>query len=150
MADGDNITQDYQFQLHDSIAFGCGGGGISLDLSAPIEGLGVPDTKTQDVVYNFRDGSYPNPDYLKPRVVTLGCMIRQSSAADAMNDLDAFNAVWVPFAASTELAFQLPGWGLKKVNGRPRGAKADLTLMRYGVIRFLARFDALDPTIVDL
>lgn len=149
--DGDSITKDYQFQIHTSIAYGCGGGDVHLDYRQPIDGLGVPDTKTQDVVYNFRNGSYANPDYLQGRVLTIPCFIKSASPGAALNALDALSADWQPLAESTELAFQLPGWGLKKVNGRPRGLKADIGLLRSGVIHVLLRFDAVtNPTIIDL
>lgn len=149
--DGANITLDYQFQIGDSIAFGCGSGGIHLDMQHPIEGLlGVPDTKTQDVVYNFRDGSYPNPDYLQPRVVTIPCLTRTNGITDALSALAGIVDVWQPLDASVELAFKLPSHGLFKINGRPRGLKEDLALARFGCIRMLLRFDALSPTLVDL
>lgn len=152
MANGDLITKDYQWQLNSHL-YGCGSGGLSLDLTAGsslVGVLGVPDAKTQDVVLNFADGSYPNPDYLGPRVISIPGIIRETTAIAAFNDLNALQAAWVPLSTSTDLAFQFPGIGKFKVDGRPRGLKEDLSLARYGVIRVLLRFDALIPTLVGL
>lgn len=149
MADGNLITLDYQWQLHDTL-YGCGANGVSLDNGKSIDGLGVPDAKTQDVEYFGRDGSKPNPDYLMPRVVTIPAIIKGGTVSTVWTNFMALTVDWVPRTASTELAFQLPGFGKFKINGRPRGAKADLALGNRGVIRVLLRFDALDPTIVDL
>lgn len=150
MANGNLLTKDYQWQLGDTL-YGCGSNGLSLDMtdSNGLVGLlGVPDAKTQDVVYNFRDGSYPNPDYLQPRVIMIPGIIRETTAALAYNDLNALQAAWQPLSASIDLSFQLPGIGKFKVDGRPRGLKEDLTHSRFGIIRVLLRFDALVPDLV--
>lgn len=148
MSNGDLITLDYQFQLHNTL-YGRGQNGVYLD-NKTIEGFGIPDAKTQDVNFTGRDGSYGNPDYVSVRQITIPAMVKATTEATAMTSLKALSLIWVPQTADTDLAFKLPGWGKFYVNGRPRGAKFDLALERRGVIRVLLRFDALDPTITYL
>lgn len=145
MANGSALTADYQFQLHDNL-YGRGQQGVSLDAAHPIEGLGVPDAKSQDVVKNYFDGSFGNADYAGVRVVTIPVVLR-GGPTTAMGNLKALTLAWIPVATNTDLYFQLPGWGKFGMMGRPRGIKADLTLMRFGAVHALLRFDALDPTI---
>jgi hypothetical protein len=138
MANGNLITLDYEFQLHDTL-YGQGQNGVSLEGGkSPIEGLGVPDAKTQDVVFTRQDGSYANPDYLSVRQLTINCMIRATTEASAMTSLKALSLAWVPQTADLDLAFQLPGWGKFMVNER------------QAVIRVVLRFDCPDPTITYL
>jgi hypothetical protein len=128
MANGNLITLDYEFQLHDTL-YGQGQNGVSLEGGkSPIEGLGVPDAKTQDVVFTRQDGSYANPDYLSVRQLTINCMIRATTEASAMTSLKALSLAWVPQTADLDLAFQLPGWGkfmpssICNLNAKPSSA----------------------------
>lgn len=148
MAAGDMLTLDYQFQFHTTL-YGRANNGVSLDLATPIDGLGVPDSKTQDVPYNFGDGSYANPDHLDMRLITIPVVLRGGSTT-AMTNFKALTLAWVPMSADTDLAFQLPGWGKFYVNGRPRGIKADLAVMKFGAVRALLRFDCPNPAITYL
>jgi hypothetical protein len=147
MSAGDQLTTDYQFQLHTTL-YGRGTNGVWIEMGKSVEGLGVPDVKTQDVEYARQDGSYANPDYLQVRQITIPCVMRiTSTVAAVMTNLKALTLAWVPVAADTDLAFQLPGWNKFYVNGRPRGAKVDLTDVQFGAVRVLLRFDCPDPTI---
>lgn len=152
MPNGDLITADYEFQLHNTL-YGRGNNGVYVDglksgsAGGPIQGLGVPDAKTQDVDYAHQDGSYANPDFLTPRLITISCFVKGASETAAMTSLKALSLAWVPQTADTDLAFRLPGWGVFYVNGRPRGAKFDITHERKGVIQVLLRFDCPNPAI---
>lgn len=148
-APGDLLTANYQFQLHETL-YGTGSNGVRIENHQPIEGLGVPDAKSQDVEYAGRDGSYGNPDYLSVRMITIPIVMKSASASTTMTNFKGLTQSWVPLTADTDLAFQLPGWGKFYINGRPRGAKADLTLVNRAVVRVLLRFDCPNPAITYL
>jgi hypothetical protein len=135
-----SVVDDYQFQLGDTL-YGTGINSVSMQ---GVDGLGDPDVKTQDVVWNFRDGSYANPDYNSVRVITIEAIIR-ATPIDAMTALENLTLDWVEQPADILLALQLPGWGVFSVLGRPRGVKADITHVRFGIIHVLLRFDCLNP-----
>lgn len=147
MSNGNLLAADWEFQLHNTL-YGRATNGVSLDATAspPVDGLGVPDTKSQDVESFGQSGAYPNPDYSLPRVITLAVIIR-STASTAGTTLVALNTAWQPVTSDTDLGIQLPGYKFY-VNGRPRGLKPDMKLHKFGVIRALLRFDCvLDPSI---
>jgi hypothetical protein len=145
MSNGNLLTADFQFQLHNTL-YGRGNGGVYLEAHKnAIEGLGVPDAKSQDVAYTRADGSYANPDYLTMRLITISALVKGPDATTMMGSYKSLTQAWVPQTADTDLAFQLPGFKFY-VNGRPRGLKADITNMRYGVVSVLLRFDCPDPT----
>ena len=146
MPDGDSITKDFQWQLHDTL-YGCGANGFHLEYGKTIDGLCVPDAKSQDVDFAAHDGIYANPDFVSVRQIVIPAIIKSPTESQAMSNLKAFTLIWVPKTTDTDLAIRLPGWGLFEVHGRPRGAKVDLTLERQGVVRVLLRFDCPDPTI---
>lgn len=148
MANGDLLVKDWQFQIADTL-YGTASNGVSLDLAHPVTGIGHADAKTQDVVFNFGDGSYGNPDYKNPRLLTIPVIIKQGTAALSMAAFHALLVVWTEQVADIDLAFQFPGWKFL-VNGRPRGVKDDQSQLKYGAIRALLRFDCLDPTITTL
>lgn len=147
-APGDLLSRDYQFQL-DRDLLGCGSQGVSLDNATPISGFGVPDAKTQDVVKNFGDGSYANPDLLSMRLITIPVILR-GAPSTCVTNFKTLTGIWVNYSADIDLAFQLPGWGKFYVMGRPRGAKDDFRVLNRGAIRVLLRFDCPNPTITDI
>lgn len=149
MANGNLITADYQWQLHNTL-YGRGQNSASIEFGKTVEGLGVPEAKTQDVPFNLKDGTFANPDYLPTRMITIPGIIRAANASAAMSAFKNLTLDWIPLSSDTDLAFQLPGWGKFVVNGRPRGATEDLALLRSGVIRVLLRFDCPDPEITYL
>jgi hypothetical protein len=108
--------------------------------------LGVPDAKTQDVDYAFRDGSNANPDDTQVRVLTFNVIIRATTATDAMNALRTLETAFATSPVDVPATIQMPGW-LVSMNGRPRGVKADLVHVQFGAIHALCRFDCLDPTL---
>lgn len=146
---GDLLAANYQWQLHETL-YGAGSNSLHWQYGKTIEGLGVPDAKTQDIVYNLKDGSYANPDYLSVRQILIPAMVRATTETAAMTALKALTLAWVSMTTDTDLAFQLPGWGKFYVNGRPRGAKVDLTNERQGVVWVMLRFDCPNPTITYL
>ncbi len=147
MANGDLLTADWQFQLHNTL-YGRGNNGVYLEANHnAVEGLGVPDVKTQDVPYTRQAGSYANPDYLGMRLLTITAMVKGADTTTMMTSFKALTLAWVPVAADTDLAFKMPAWNTFYVNGRPRGLKADMTQARQNVIHVMLRFDCPDPTI---
>lgn len=147
---GAALTADYQFELNLTGVYGAGTNGVWFDRSTAVDGLGVPDAKTQDVVWNQKDGSYANPDYVQLRVITIPVVLRGAVPATVLSNAKALMTAWGPVIADVSLAFQLPGWNKFSVNGRPRGAKLDLAEMDRGAVRALLRFDCPDPTITYL
>lgn len=143
MPNGDLLANDYEFQLGETL-YGRGNGGVQLDIK-PVEGLGVPDAKTQDVLWFGADGAYANPDYLSVRQLTIPCIMKATTETTVMTNLKALTLDWVPQTADIDLAFQFPAFKFY-VMGRPRGLKADLEHERRGVVRVLLRFDCPDPT----
>lgn len=112
-----------------------------------IAGLGVPDTKTADTVFDGRDGAFAAPDFLSVRVVTIPIVILGSSPDDAFDGLAALNTAWGPARDGVDLTLvlTLPGWGTVNLIGRPRGVVADTKEMKNSTIRALCRFDGMDP-----
>lgn len=147
MTVGGSLTADYQFELNLTNVYGRGTLGVWLDRSTAVDGLGVPDAKTQDVVWNMKDGSYANPDYVQLRVITIPVVLRGSTAGSVLSNVKALASAWAPVISDVSLAFQLPGWNKFWVNGRPRGVKLDLGNMDHAAVRALLRFDCPDPTI---
>lgn len=152
MSNGNLLTNDYQFQLHNTL-YGTGNQGVSIEYKQTIDGLGNPDAKSQDVIYAGQDGAYANPDYASVRTITIPTILVTTASvtkAQVLTNFKNLQLAWAPVTTDTDLAFQLTG-GLKfYVNGRPRGSKADLSLMSNGIIRVLLRFDCPDPTITYL
>jgi hypothetical protein len=147
---GDLLTLDYQWQLSESL-FGAGVSGTHLEYGKSIAGLGGPTAKTQDVVYNFGDGSYANPDHLQMRVITIPAMVRApGDPYTAISTAVLLGQEWAPVAADVPLAFQFPGPYKFYVMGRPREAVMDTTDLTKGAVYMLLRFDCPDPTITGL
>src|SRR5438552_18049916 len=109
MPAGDMLAADYQWQIGSTL-YGAGSNSLHWQYGKTVEGLGVPDAKTHDVVWNLKDGSYANPDYTSMRLVTIPSMVRSTSATAAVAAFKAIRLVWVPQAADVALAFQLPGY----------------------------------------
>lgn len=149
MAVGALLSADYQWEFNSTQLYGgaAGTGGLWLQYGQSIEGLGTPETKTADVSLYGRHGSYANPDFYDPRVITIPVLSRGTPTAAMTAMGTVTKSVWAPTAADVSLAFQLPGLGKFYVMGRPRGAKTDLSYMNRGVVLALLRFDCLDPTI---
>lgn len=103
-------------------------------------GLGVPAPKTQDVELDQAPGVYPARDYGGPRALTFPLAWGGSTAEEAMADLLELSEAWAPSVVDLELDFQLPGWGLCRVTGRPRGLAEDLARIPFGEGRALATF----------
>ncbi len=103
-------------------------------------GLGVPAPKTADVDLDGAPGSYPGRDYGGPRILTFPLAWGGSTAAEAMLDLLDLSEAWLPSVVDVTLDFQLPGWGLCLVEGRPRGLVEDLSRIPSGEGAALATF----------
>lgn len=153
-ADGDDITQDYQFELSidgvSDFVFGAGANGIWLDFykTAPTNLFGYGDAKTQDVDIAGSNGSFANGDYQSVRQISIPVLLRNAATeATLFANLAALEAVWAPLAVDAQLAFQWPSISLHWYMGRPRAMAVDVSLQRRGVIRALLRFDCLDPAL---
>jgi hypothetical protein len=112
---------------------------------AGIDGLGTPAAKTEDVALDFQDGSVGSPEYRDIRTILFHLEIVQDTAEDAFTALTELKAAWLPVTADVPLHIQLPGFGHKVFNGRPREVDADLTDLRQGHISCICTFIALDP-----
>ena len=143
MPAGDLVVADYQFELRTTLM---GEGSNYLIVGAPT-GFGVPAVKSADVELHHDDGSYGSPDYHGVRVITIPLEMTASTASTAMQYFDALVTAWAPSTTDIPLYFRLPYWGKKYVNGRPRGLSEDLSKVPYGIVRAIAVFVALDPTI---
>lgn len=146
MPAGDLVLGDYQFELRATLF----GFGTDMNLDGPrlgISGFGLPDFKSSDTPYGHADGSYAGDDYLASRILTLPFKIVKATEADAWAALATASTAWSPSMTDIPLYFQLPNWGKKYVNGRPRGLVEDTRLAQLGVIPILCTFFCPDPTI---
>jgi hypothetical protein len=146
---GDLLALSYQWQLADSgTLYGAGSHSTHLEYGKTIGGLGGPTAKTQDVPFNFGDGSYANPDHLTMRVITIPAVVRAPGNPNtAMVEALSLGGVWAPVATDVSLAFQFPGPLKFYLMGRPREAVMDTTDVDKGAVYLLLRFDCPDPTI---
>lgn len=149
MAAGDLIGADYQGEIRGLLfgattVFGIG------PRPASIDGLGLTAVKTNDLEFAHKDGSYGGQDKRSIRVITIPLVIRQTSAAAAMNSLTTLETAWDVATADIPLYLRLPGWGKFHVNGRPRGLDATIPteLRQRFSINCLATFVANTPTII--
>lgn len=146
MPAGDLVVGDYQFEVRATLF----GFGTDTNLDGPrmgIRGFGLPDIKSADTPYLHAAGSFAAEDFLASRVLSLPFKIVKADETAAFAALATANTAWAPSTTDIPLYFQLPSWGKKYVNGRPRGLVEDLSLVRQGVISFLATFFCPDPTI---
>lgn len=149
MAAGDAISGDYQGEIR-LLLFGQGTVYAIGPRPASIEGLGLPGVKTADLEFAHQDGSYGGQDKRGIRVITIPIVIRQTTAAAAMNSLATLKTAWDVSTSDIPLYLRVPGWGKFHVNGRPRGLEASIPneLKQRFAINCLATFVANTPTIV--
>lgn len=145
MPAGDLVVADWQVELRATLM---GATTIyRLAMGGGFGGLGVPGAKTTDLDLTDRDGAYGGRDRSGVRTITVPLVIRTAVAATALVGLEQMNTTWAPSTIDIPLYGRLPGWGRFSVNGRPRGLDVDLKDMQFGIVRCLATFVALTPTI---
>lgn len=144
MAAGDLITGDYQFELRGLLM----GEGTSYRMrrGSP-QGLGVPDTKTQDTALAHAHGSVGGRDHLGVRTLTFELFVTQPDADAAWALLPPVIEAWAPSSTDLPLHFRVPGLGHLSVSGRPRGLVVNSEMVVAGRLDMLATFVALDPTV---
>lgn len=147
MPAGDLVVSDYQFEIRTTL-FGFGTDtNLDADGGLGIRGLGVPDIKTADTPYLHADGSFAGEDYLASRVLSIAFKIVKPTETAAWAALAAASTAWAPSTTDIPLWFQVPGFGKRYVNGRPRGLVENPSLARRGIIPILCTFFCPDPTI---
>lgn len=112
---------------------------------ALIDGLGNPKAKAQDVALDFQDGSVGSPDYRDVRVLLVHLEILEDTPDAAFAALTTLKDAWLPVEDDIQFHVQLPGFGHRYFNGRPRELEADLSNLRSGRITCIGTFVALDP-----
>lgn len=142
------VSADYQAELRGLLM----GSGTVYGIGprpASIEGLGLMQPKTNDLEYAHKDGSFAGQDKRGIRVVTVPIIIRQTTAANAMNSVNTLKTAWDVATIDIALTFQLPGWGVFHVNGRPRGLDVEIPteLKQRFAITCLGTFVCTTPTI---
>jgi len=148
MAAGDLLTADWQIEIQALLT------GAGTDYRIRPKGisglLGVPPTKTADVVFQGQAGAYGSRDYAGPRVILVDYVIVGDDADDAVDLLNDLSAAWAPTLTDVELHGRVPTGRHWMVSGRPRGLSEDLEFVRAqsgGVAGVIGEFHALDPTV---
>lgn len=111
-----------------------------------IKGLGLPDAKTADTVFDGRDGVFAAPDFLGPRIITFGLILLGDDPDDALSLLDDLNAAWSPARDGVDIPLDITisAWAVT-FNGRARGVEADTTDMKSSTFTALCMFFATNP-----
>lgn len=146
MADGDQITADYQFQLGD-VLYGADADVWDND-EGPWTGFFGGEVRDQDTALSLVDGDAAGTDTNPARLVTMPISTARAllSAAEATAAADALETAWsASGSVDVDLHYQLGGVHYS-LTGRPRGALIDLALLPQGVVRALVKFKAHDPT----
>lgn len=144
------ISQDYQIEVvdgADTLLLGPGTDYIIHNL----EGLGLPELRTDDAARPSDHGVFPSRDFLADRKVTVTGTARGDSASDVTANLDALMALWQPVysdaADVVHLAYRLPGQVARLVKGRPRRANIESNRIIGNRASFVLEFTAVDPRI---
>lgn len=117
------------------------------------KGLGTPLPKSADVDRDGAAGAYGAGDLPGVRIITAAFLITAPNAAPGlqastvMNALSAMCNAWASSDVEIPLYIRMAGWGRFFVSGYPRGVDEDVSLAELGIVRVLARFDALTPSI---
>lgn len=144
------ITADWQGEVG-GLTFG---EGTSYPFTeVPLDGFGTPPPRTSDSERGALPGDVGGLDVASRRLltVTLGLDavgvpgVSDCSPAAVMSLLDDLKLAWAESAVDVTFQLRLPGMGLRKWYGRPRGVDADLDLLRAGWGEVVCTFEALDP-----
>jgi len=111
-----------------------------------IEGLDVPQAKSNDVDLAHAAGVYQGRDYTGPRVISIDYAIDGNSvAASAGSAFVALSALWAASETDLPLHMRVPGFGHIVFTGRPRGLLGDLSDLSIGFVRAQATFFCGNP-----
>lgn len=146
MPAGDLITGSWQFELRTTLMGDGTNYGIDR-LRGAIRGLVDVAVKESESEYAHDDGSFAGDGHQASRMATFALEVIGSTATAAGDNVETMRTVWAPSTTDLPLYFQLPGFGKRYVNGRPRGLIADYSTADFGVIPILASFRITDPTI---
>lgn len=137
------ITADWQGELG-GLTFGAG---TSYEIGpGGVEGLGTPEPRTADSERGARPGDVGGLDVAARRVLTVPLVVLGTSSASAMSLLEPLKVAWAESpVVDVALQLRLPGIGLRRWYGRPRGLDVNLKALRSGVVEAFGTFDALDP-----
>lgn len=137
------MTASAQFEIRSTV-FGAGTGGVWISPSH-IEGLGIPEPKSNDVSLYGSAGAEGNPEYASVRVIKIPITIKSTSEDDALTLLQNVWSAWRASSTDITLGIRL-GTTTFTFTGRPRGSTdPDLEGIAAGLIELALRFDALDP-----
>lgn len=131
---------EWQAQLGSLIV----GAGTDYIFDGPITGLGVPTPRSSDLDLPT-GGTLGGRDLPDRRALGLPVSILGDDPADVMDSVAALNTAWAPTSTDTYLDICLPGAGVVRYTGRPRGVDLDLSDLHTGAARARLVFDALDP-----
>jgi hypothetical protein len=84
-----------------------------------VEGLDLPEVRSNDSDRPQLDGQFPGRDLLSGRAVTIELEVFGSATAQRTT-LDAIRSAFAPRQDELTLAFQLPGYPTQRVQCRPR------------------------------
>lgn len=114
-----------------------------------IDGFGTADVRATDVPRPRDHGEFYGLDYLPGRTITITAIIRGSSPANVVANIDALLAVWQPINVDTatvnELSYKFPGQDARQLRGRPRRCPIDTHRIIGNNAPVVLEYKAADP-----
>lgn len=149
------LTDDYTFQIGEGgpIIGGWRTRNRAAIYITAVDGLGIPTVRTGDNPRPSDYGAYFGRDFIGQRMVTLTVNVTGDNADETLSNWEALMAFWQldtpDGSASMPLKFQLPGRPVRRVNGRPRDAAPDYSIINAGQMSAVLLFGTADPSIFD-
>ena len=134
------LSSDWQISL----------GGVMLGKNAEwclvsVEGIGLPDIRTNDSPNPFAHGEAALGDFAGSRTITIEVSGKFSSPALAWDAIRELAGVWQPVIYEQPLRFRMTGDESLMLIGHPRKMDVDSSGIRLGVVTATLEFVANDP-----
>lgn len=114
-----------------------------------VDGFGPADMRTTDVPRPRDHGEFYGLDFLPGRTVTITAVIKGSSPANVVANIDALLAVWQPISTDTStvnvLTYKFPGQDQRQFNGRPRRCPIDTSRIIGNNAPIVLEYFVADP-----
>jgi len=110
------------------------GAGTAYPITGPIEGLGLPKLRVNDVDRGHRDGAVAANDYYTTRVVSVPVAVLGADIDDTLALLDDLTDNWAASDVDLDLTIELSATRTMTFTGRPGASgvtpvELDLTLL---------------------
>ncbi|MFD4397197.1 hypothetical protein [Kitasatospora sp. NPDC058478] len=119
-----------------------------------LQGIGLPDKRTNDIEPAGEDGLWPGADQYGGRLVRIDCAVRcpgdPAAALDLLAELQEHadpDGVRLAAGETVELRLKYPGRGVRMLRGRLRKAEEDQEQLIHGWLPIDVEFMATDPTL---